>query len=383
MKICIFGVAPWVQTGYGKTTKLLCEGLVQAGHDVIVASYFGHTGAALTYAGATVYPLYGYLHNKIVDGLKTLVEATRPDVVLQHFDVWTLRPDWAKNLPCKVVTYSPIDSYPMPEIAVQCHEGVHTAVAMSPFASIQMAEAKLTKRTGAHVHYIPHMFDDTIYKPKRARFTHLAEDAVCFGFVGTNRGIRKGLPQLLQAFKYHNHNFPRDVLFLHTHVLQDETNHDGVDIAGMIHKLGLQNNVFATPTEQYLMGLAEDDMAKIYNHIDYLVHPAMAEGFCIPIVEAQACGTPCIVSEWSATPYTEGTASTPKIQESAQIYMSVIDAWHYAPDINSIVEALKSGHEARFTPKYDRMVQDAQENARKYTKDTVMQMWLDLLENLA
>jgi glycosyltransferase involved in cell wall biosynthesis len=41
-------------------------------------------------------------------------------------------------------------------------------------------------------------------------------------------------------------------------------------------------------------------MAKIYSAMDVLLNPAMGEGFGITVLEAQACGTPAIVTDFSA-----------------------------------------------------------------------------------
>jgi len=43
-------------------------------------------------------------------------------------------------------------------------------------------------------------------------------------------------------------------------------------------------------------------MVDIYNALDVLVNPAMSEGFGVPIVEAQACGTPVIGCDNSSMP---------------------------------------------------------------------------------
>jgi len=39
------------------------------------------------------------------------------------------------------------------------------------------------------------------------------------------------------------------------------------------------------------------------------VHPAYCEGFCLPLVEAMACGTPVLTSNTSAMPEVAGDAA--------------------------------------------------------------------------
>jgi glycosyltransferase involved in cell wall biosynthesis len=46
--------------------------------------------------------------------------------------------------------------------------------------------------------------------------------------------------------------------------------------------------------------LPEADLAALYRCCDVAVFPYRAEGFCLPILEAMACGTPAIVPEFGA-----------------------------------------------------------------------------------
>ena len=43
-------------------------------------------------------------------------------------------------------------------------------------------------------------------------------------------------------------------------------------------------------------------MNKIYNTFDCLLSPSSSEGFNIPVIEAQATGTPVIVNDWTSMP---------------------------------------------------------------------------------
>ncbi len=44
----------------------------------------------------------------------------------------------------------------------------------------------------------------------------------------------------------------------------------------------------------------DEEMARLYNSCDCLVHPYRAEGFGLPVAEAMACGLPVIVTEYGA-----------------------------------------------------------------------------------
>ena len=49
-------------------------------------------------------------------------------------------------------------------------------------------------------------------------------------------------------------------------------------------------------------------MGEIYGMTDCLVHATMGEGFCLPVLEAMACGIPVIASKNSSLPEVVGDA---------------------------------------------------------------------------
>lgn len=386
-KVMIFGVAPWVPTGYGKTTKLLGTGLVEAGYDVTVAAYFGHTGDALTFNGMTVFPLYGWLNGEIPSCLAHLVNTIKPDVLIQHFDIWTLHPGWTKGFTHRphVVSYSPVDSVPAPPILKRyAQEGdVDTWVAMSPHTERMLEDDEIDST------YIPHMYDPKLFYPlqdkqaiRKANFPQLPDDAVLFGFVGTNRSIRKGIPTLLAAFRHLAAVHPKVYLYLHTNMRRDEVNADGVDLGYLVNSLNLTDRVLHTEHYAYLYGLPDEALNILYNAFDYLVHPAMAEGFCIPIVEANACGVPTVVSYNSALRYTPEKSAL-KMYCHATAYMSVINAWHSMPNQETVFDGMERALRRIGTPKiYQKCVEDALNNAKCYTTAHILPKWQALLERI-
>jgi glycosyltransferase involved in cell wall biosynthesis len=64
----------------------------------------------------------------------------------------------------------------------------------------------------------------------------------------------------------------------------------------------------------------------------------MGEGFGIPIIESQACGTPVITSKWTSMPeLTINGYST----EIAQRWWTPLSSWGCIPSIDNILEALE------------------------------------------
>jgi glycosyltransferase involved in cell wall biosynthesis len=52
----------------------------------------------------------------------------------------------------------------------------------------------------------------------------------------------------------------------------------------------------------YRLGAPAEVMAATYSAMDVLLAPSHGEGFCVPLIEAQACGTPVIATDFSAQP---------------------------------------------------------------------------------
>jgi hypothetical protein len=79
---------------------------------------------------------------------------------------------------------------------------------------------------------------------------------------------------------------------------------DGMDLKEMAIGCRVQPHkiTFGGGPNQYglRLGYTPEMMAAMYTTTDVLLAPSHGEGFCVPIIEAQACGTPAIVNDFSA-----------------------------------------------------------------------------------
>lgn len=75
----------------------------------------------------------------------------------------------------------------------------------------------------------------------------------------------------------------------------------GYNIKKMIKDYNLTGKIIILPTVGGKTGPTDDQMCEIYNSFDVLLAPSRAEGFGLPLIEAAACNTPVITTDY-ATP---------------------------------------------------------------------------------
>jgi glycosyltransferase involved in cell wall biosynthesis len=75
----------------------------------------------------------------------------------------------------------------------------------------------------------------------------------------------------------------------------------GVNLLALANICGIPDEALATSDQVKLhLGIPAEKMALLYNGFDVLASPSYGEGFGVPILEAQACGVPVIVTDWTA-----------------------------------------------------------------------------------
>ena len=110
-----------------------------------------------------------------------------------------------------------------------------------------------------------------------------------------------------------------------------------MDLQELVAALGIAEKVIFPDRYSYYLGYPPEYMAALYNAADVLLASSMTEGFGIPIIEAQACGTPVIVTDFASMPELMrwGTAVGP-----ADVYWTGLNSWWAWPDWRGIRDAL-------------------------------------------
>jgi len=238
-------------------------------------------------------------------------------------------------------------------------------IAMSRFGERQLNNADI------ECLYAPHGVDSKVFKPGidqvnglKPRDLFALDDSVfVVGMNAANKGnhkIRKGFPQAMAAFGIFARNHDDARLVMHTERLGMC---EGVNLERLGEACGIpEGRVSFTDQYAYRVGLPAPMIAAMYNAFDVFLAPSMGEGFGIPVIEAQACGVPVIVSDFSAQPELVGSGWTVGGQPD---WDEAQGAWMHLPSVGEIVDALEEAYEGKGDP------QAARDKALEYDHDLV------------
>ncbi len=314
MKFLLYGDAPFVGSGYGVQINMLATRLKRDGHDVAVACAYGHQIGVkdwpTPYGAVRLYPT-GYTSHSLdvfIGHIQHWFEGDpKAGWIIPVTDIWIMNQIARELADYKVMPWTPVDHAPIPQDVLRFFHLSHaTPIAMSEFGRRQFFEYGLTPE------YVPLAVDTTKYKPTplvtlggeqvdaRKMLGIPPEAFVCLTVAMNKDPLdRKNFNGILRAFGAFWRNHQDAVLVMHT---------DRYGIAGSninlpelaIHAGVPVHTLIFTDAYAQRIGFSDEMMAGLYTAADVLVCPSRGEGFCVPMVEAMACGTPCIASDFTA-----------------------------------------------------------------------------------
>jgi glycosyltransferase involved in cell wall biosynthesis len=390
VKFAIVANTPNTPTGYGVQCAQLCLRLRAAGHEVAVIATYGQQGELGTWRGIPVYPSgWGEQSADAIHAhaLHFFGGDPRGGWIITITDVWGIKGPLIKLLQedFNVISWCPVDHDPASPMTVDWlrHTGA-VPVAMSQFGHRALAEA------GLDPFYVPLSVETAVYKPTPtveingqtidARTLYeLPHDAFVVGMVAMNKdpGDRKGFSEAFQAFAKFHANHPQAVLIVHNEPYGIQ---GGIDLYDVARLAGVPSDA-AVWTHQYAyrMGVPREKMAALYTAMDVLLSPSRGEGFCVPLVEAQACGTPVIASTFTAQPELVAAGWTVDGQRQ---YDPPHRSFYQVAFIDGIVDALETAY-AELEEGWDALSSTAIEFAAGYDADVVWeQYWLPFLATI-
>lgn len=309
--------APFAPTGYGTVTNNVCYRLLKQGFKVATVNYWGHEGTTLHLNGLRQYPR-GF-ENQGQDALRFAIDDYKPHVVVPLFDIWVTRP-WAEGkgiggMHPRTCIYSPVDHEPLMPANIDVLRNAYRVVAMSEFAKRMYEEADIDCTL------IPHGVDTQVFKPENKQNCKLfadelsradaysmmpegadtLQDKFIVGVNAANKGDRKDFQRIMKAFKIFLENNPdarKDArLYLNTWIRGIP---EGLQLDELAQAIGILPYVRWTPIIKMWAGLPTESMNLLYNSYDVLINLAMGGGFELALIEAQACGVPCIATDFSS-----------------------------------------------------------------------------------
>ena len=385
LRILFYSNAPFAPTGYGTQTAQLVPRLIQEGNEVAIHAMYGIEAVPSMWNGIKMYPrgMAPYSDDVVTahwmdwsNGNKNL-----PPMLMTLFDVWVLKSASLDIIP-NIASWVPIDHAPCPpEVVAFCQRKNVKPIAMSQFGK-RMLEAQ-----DVECLYAPHGIED-VFKPT-AKWSNgqqeltgrqimgIPDDKFVVMMNSANKGVnpsRKSFAENILAFAIFAQTRPDAILYLHTESMGSM---GGINLMHLLEACGLKPEQYKIIDQYaYRMSVPQGALAAIYSAADVLLACSMGEGFGIPVVEAQACGTRVIVSDYTAQPELVGSGwkvETQPFWDAAQ------KAWFCTPQVPSIVDALRASYEApRGADKA------AVEFASQYSADRVYEAhWKPIMKELS
>lgn len=376
MRILACSDAPWSSSGYANQVRQFAPKLAELGHVVALLATFGLHGAVREWEGLRIYP--GGADSFANDVIGYYARDWRADIVITLKDSFVFRPEAMQGLRwCGMV---PVDHEPLPPAVGQVARAMYRPIAYAPNGFRELRKA------GFDPLYCPHSYDPKVFRPEdkgaARKFLGLPDDLFIVGTVAVNRGgipSRKAWPQNLEAFALFAKDKADVRYFLHTDLAADGYE-GGVNLQHLAAQLGIADKIIFCDQERYRRGGFPDDyLLAFYNSIDVLNAVSLGEGFGIPQLEAQACGTPVIVSDFAAA--RDLCFGGWKVEEGIKFYDGQ-GAWVFVPKPEAIAGAMLEAYMA-MTPGETVRRERALSGAAQYQIDRVItEYWQPALADL-
>ena len=176
--------------------------------------------------------------------------------------------------------------------------------------------------------------------------------------------------------------------FLHTNLAADGFE-GGVNIPALCAQLGIGDKVIFCDQERYRAGFPDVYLHALYCATDVLNAVSLGEGFGIPTLESQACGTPVIVSDFAAQRDLcfAGWKVLPSPLDGEREGLRFYDgqgAWVFIPEPQAIADRMEMAYALLQSDDQRRLLSDAAlAGAEDYRIDTVVQRyWKPAIEEL-
>ena len=369
MRILISSNAPFVGTGYGTQTALLAPRLRDLGHEIVIAAFHGVQGAPTMWENIPVLPPgYDPYANDILGAHARAVNA---DLILTIMDAWVIDPNQTQGF--KVANWIPLDCSPL---------SVMDRSYLQRSGSIPIAISKFGKRmledAGFAALYAPHGIDTSVFCPADNREAIRKElgipnDAFVIAMNAANKdAVRKSFPEQFLAFSRFSQKHPDAMMLIHSIVQAPQS----LNLLDIVNHLGIKDRVKFSDQYSLITGrIQPQNLAALYSAADVLSSASHAEGFGLPIIESQACGTPVITTDFSSMPEITGAGWT---VQGEPFWNAAHQSWWCKPHVSEIEAAYEKAYSEAAS-----LREAAREFALQYSVGkTVAEYWVPAMREI-
>jgi glycosyltransferase involved in cell wall biosynthesis len=355
--LTLYSNSPGSVSGYGQQADHLVSNLKRSGLEVAVSSNnhsFDNENAIIETSYGDVAHFSGSMQKYSVDvapgNHKKFISRFpgKTNRLLTLYDVWVLNNPEFDEL--DIMSWVPIDHISMPPAVYSWLSKPNVLpIAMAPNGVRQMQE------NGIECEYAPHAIDIDIFKPTyEIRGIPIEEhmkskDKFVVGMMAANAPLgmmhRKAYGENILAFSIFQKRHPDAMLYVHTKATADASG-IGWNLPVLMESCGINLETVLFPNAEDYNGwnITQNDLAGYYTGMDVFLAPSYGEGFGLGTIEAQACGTRVIGSNWAATP--DLVADDGWLVDGQPIWNPMTSSWFKAPNVLTIVAALENAYQA-------------------------------------
>ena len=298
------------------------------------------------------------------------------DYIISSNDAWALSAynklvfDKNKWVPCVFLDTEWIHAHMINAVKNSCYQ----------IAVTQHGKKEL-ERVGFTPAYAPLGVDIDIFRPDSEIRTifrkkkNWADDKFVIGFVGINYPTdRKNIIGLLKAFQQFHNKYPDTEMYLHTDIMGSATS--GLPLNWILGSCGFDKEGKTGPVkavnqlDYHLWNISRDELVGLYNAFDVFFFPTQGEGFGLPIIEAQACGCPVVVTDTtSGKELTKGGLLIRPTEDDYQY--STLNTWFVKVPPSAIYKKMEIMYKIWKAGKLDKYKKKAREGMLEYSWDAV------------
>lgn len=366
----------WSPSGYGQQTAEIVPLIANEGYNIATSNFYGQSGGKFVLAGlenVIQYPVINHTYGS--DAMLLHGRDFQADIHITLQDIWALNPQDLLSIP-RFIPWLPVDQDPIPTQTLDILRFAYRVIAMSKFGQEQLAKHGIASTC------IPHSVNTQIFKPmdkqEMRKKYGVPPQAYLVGIVGANKENppRKSFQEAMDAFKEFSKEHENALLYIHT--FADFPG--GFPVREYAKVIGILDRLAMPDPYTINFNTSKHHMAEIYNTFDVFLGPSISEGFQIPVIEAQACGIPAIVNNFTAPPELVRHKITGYRVDVAYKRFSPAGSFYGIPSVNSIIDGLNWAYSTDRKNTQKRAVDWIKQN---YATDLVFEkMWKPYLQKL-